>query len=99
MRCDSAAGRAKWAELQRVWETAPLKHTLDGVQVRISGYVVPLAGDMHGLTELLLVPYFDACIHSPPPPANQVVWVRLRTPASGLAPPAIGPRDQWLCDS
>ena len=27
-------------------------------------------------TEFLLVPYFGACIHVPPPPSNQIVHVR-----------------------
>ena len=30
------------------------------------------------------MPYFGACIHTPPPPANQIIWVRLREPARGV---------------
>ena len=37
-----------------------------------------------GLREFLLVPYFGACIHTPPPPANQIVHVRSQTPVKGL---------------
>ncbi len=29
----------------------------------------------------LLVPYFGACIHVPPPPPNQIVFVRMRAGA------------------
>jgi uncharacterized protein len=50
---------------------------LDGAAVKIPGYVVPIhvAGD--GLvSEFLLVPYVGACIHVPPPPPNQIVYVR-----------------------
>ena len=36
------------------------------------------------MREFLLVPYFGACIHSPPPPANQIVYVVPATPAKGL---------------
>ncbi len=51
---------------------------LDGVEIRIPGYVVPLELDPSGLvTELFLVPYFGACIHVPPPPPNQIVFVRI----------------------
>ncbi|MFJ1254874.1 DUF3299 domain-containing protein [Cupriavidus sp. CuC1] len=30
------------------------------------------------------MPYFGACIHVPPPPANQVVHVRTRQPLRGM---------------
>jgi uncharacterized protein len=36
---------------------------------------VPLDDAKSGLKEFLLVPYFGACIHTPPPPANQIVHV------------------------
>lgn len=50
----------------------------DGEPVRISGYVVPLAMDEKGIvTEFFLVPYFGACIHVPPPPPNQIVYVKM----------------------
>lgn len=49
---------------------------LDGQQVRIPGFIVPLELDDGGLvTEFFLVPYFGACIHVPPPPPNQMVYV------------------------
>lgn len=80
LRDDTPAARARWAALQTAWESAPLRHDLDGVEVRLAGYLVPLEGNRQGLTEFLLVPYYGSCIHSPPPPANQVVWVRLQTP-------------------
>ena len=43
--------------------------------MRIPGFVVPLEDSKDGLKEFLLVPYFGACIHSPPPPANQIIHV------------------------
>lgn len=49
---------------------------LDGKLVSIAGFVVPL--DFSGrdeLTGFLLVPYFGACIHYPPPPPNQIIYV------------------------
>ncbi|MFC3095298.1 DUF3299 domain-containing protein [Alteromonas sediminis] len=55
---------------------APLVESLDGEIVRIPGFVVPLEGSADSTTEFLLVPYFGACIHVPPPPSNQIVYVK-----------------------
>jgi len=53
---------------------APVVEALDGVQVKLPGYIVPLdMSDEGRVTEFLLVPYFGACIHVPPPPSNQIV--------------------------
>jgi hypothetical protein len=49
---------------------------LDGKRVRIGGYVVPLDFDATKVKEFLLVPFVGACIHVPPPPPNQLVYVR-----------------------
>ncbi|MFC3122466.1 DUF3299 domain-containing protein [Agaribacter flavus] len=59
---------------------APLVENLDGEFVKIPGFVVPLEGDTTGMTEFLLVPYFGACIHVPPPPSNQIVYVKFSEP-------------------
>jgi len=53
---------------------APVVEALDDVQVKLPGYIVPLDMSEEGrVTEFLLVPYFGACIHVPPPPSNQIV--------------------------
>ena len=57
-------------------DNAPTVGGLDGSAVRIPGYVVPLDTVNGALKEFLLVPYFGACIHVPPPPSNQVILVR-----------------------
>jgi hypothetical protein len=49
---------------------------LDGKRVRIGGYVVPLDFDATKVKEFLLVPFVGACIHVPPPPPNQIVYVK-----------------------
>ena len=54
---------------------------LDGQTVRIPGYVLPLEFAGTKVTEFLLVPWFGACIHTPPPDANQIVHVKLDKPA------------------
>lgn len=58
----------------------------NGMVVRIPGYIVPLDTSGAGVTAFILVPYVGACIHVPPPPANQLVFVTTTTPyeSSGL---------------
>jgi uncharacterized protein len=52
---------------------------LEGKEIRIPGFVVPLELDDAGnVTEFFLVPYFGACIHVPPPPPNQMLYVRMK---------------------
>ncbi|MEO0398872.1 MAG: DUF3299 domain-containing protein [Pseudomonadota bacterium] len=49
---------------------------LDGAHIRIPGFVLPFEYSADGkIEEFLLVPYFGACIHTPPPPPNQIVYV------------------------
>ncbi|MEB0041912.1 MULTISPECIES: DUF3299 domain-containing protein [unclassified Pseudomonas] len=56
--------------------SAPVVKSLDGQHIRLPGYIVPLEVTEEGrVTEFLLVPYFGACIHVPPPPSNQIVYV------------------------
>lgn len=51
---------------------------LDGQSVKLPGFIVPLDIGKDGLVaEFFLVPYFGACIHVPPPPPNQIVYVRM----------------------
>ena len=57
-------------------KSAPVVPDLDGQRVRIPGFVVPLDHDGTKVSSFLLVPYFGACIHVPPPPANQIVYVQ-----------------------
>lgn len=49
---------------------------LNGQTVSIGGYVVPLDFDSTKVKEFLLVPFVGACIHVPPPPANQIIYVK-----------------------
>jgi len=50
---------------------------LNGQQVRMPGYALPLEYSDKKITEFLLVPWVGACIHTPPPPPNQIVYVKL----------------------
>ena len=50
---------------------------MNGRDIRIGGYPVPLEADAKGNSTLFfLVPYPGACIHVPPPPPNQLILVR-----------------------
>lgn len=62
--------------MSQVEPNAPLVEALNGQYVKIPGFVVPLTGDSDNITEFLLVPYFGACVHVPPPPSNQIVYVK-----------------------
>jgi hypothetical protein len=71
-------------KMRQAWDEAPVNAELVGQQVRIPGFVVPLEDSKEGLKEFLLVPYFGACIHSPPPPANQIIHVLPNPPVKGV---------------
>jgi len=54
---------------------------LHGLMLRIPGFIVPLDLDTAGrVLAFFLVPYYGACIHVPPPPPNQIVYVRASKP-------------------
>jgi hypothetical protein len=54
---------------------AAIRTELDGQKIRIAGYMTPVGFGDTNITEFLLVPYVGACIHVPPPPANQIIYV------------------------
>jgi len=57
---------------------------LNGLKARIAGFVIPLEKNGEIVTEFLLVPYFGACIHTPPPAQNQLIHVRVLHATLGL---------------
>lgn len=69
-----------WSTLKTLnASTAPSPaRALDKKTVTVPGFMVPLEDDADTVTEFLLVPYAGACIHVPPPPPNQMIYVRLR---------------------
>ncbi len=67
-----------------------IREDLDGKVVRIAGFVTPLGFSGTNISEFLLVPFVGACIHVPPPPANQIVYVadvKNYRPSGGLLYP------------
>jgi uncharacterized protein len=81
--------RIDWSVLRRLnphtGEAPEELRRLDGRAVAIPGYAVPLEDDAGRVSEMLLVPYFGACIHTPPPPGNQMVMVTMK--GSAVATP------------
>lgn len=70
-------GLKQKGKLPQVMFSTKTVAALDGKQIRLGGYPVPLENDAKGrVTEFFLVPYPGACIHVPPPPPNQIVLVR-----------------------
>ncbi|HRH81422.1 MAG TPA: DUF3299 domain-containing protein [Thiobacillaceae bacterium] len=61
--------------LKASWNAAPANPAMAGKPIRIPGFMVPLEWGKQEVKEFLLVPYFGACIHVPPPPSNQVIHV------------------------
>ncbi len=76
--------QALYDRLRQIWDAAPTVPAMNGQRVRLPGFIVPLDGDADGLASFLLVPYFGACIHTPPPPANQIVHVVPARPVRGF---------------
>jgi uncharacterized protein len=70
--------------LRKKWDSAPIDTTYIDQPIRIAGYAVTLDANKKQISEFLLVPYFGACIHLPPPPANQTILVKLQKPISKL---------------
>ncbi|GAA5189224.1 DUF3299 domain-containing protein [Ferrimonas gelatinilytica] len=65
------SGPASWVQPQ-----GQVVAELDGQTIKLPGFIVPLEGDETHVTEFLLVPYFGACVHVPPPPTNQLIYVK-----------------------
>ncbi len=62
---------------QQALVSTRVKSEMDGRAVRIPGFIVPI--EFNGeqtITEFFLVPYFGACLHMPPPPPNQIIYVK-----------------------
>jgi hypothetical protein len=69
-----------WSTLKTLNATQPhsAASALNNQVVSVPGFMVPLEDDADQVTEFLLVPFAGACIHVPPPPPNQMVYVKLQ---------------------
>ncbi len=66
-----------YEELQAEYDNQPVNPDAASDDIYLAGFVAALTYDGDLITEFLLVPYFGACIHVPPPPANQTILVKL----------------------
>lgn len=57
-----------------------MNEALNGAYIKMPGYIIPWDVTSAGVTSFILVPYVGACIHVPPPPPNQLVFVTTETP-------------------
>lgn len=71
-------------KIRKMWDNAPTDPSLAGAKVRLPGFAIPLEKKGDKVSEFLLVPYFGACIHTPPPPANQIIHVVTKKPVRNL---------------
>ena len=69
-------GMKRFEAFKQRLQSAPVVAELNGELISLPGFALPLEGDGEITREFLLVPYFGACIHVPPPPSNQIVLVR-----------------------
>jgi len=49
-----------------------------GKEITIKGFMMPLDYDSKTVVEFLFMPYVPSCMHVPPPPANQLVLVKMK---------------------
>lgn len=70
-------------------ESSGVRSDWNGQIVRLPGFIVPIDYSGAGVTAFILVPFVGACVHVPPPPANQLVFVTTQDPyeSSGMFEP------------
>ena len=68
---------ALYEKVMEELNNAPLNEKLKDSYIKLPGFIAPLDQDGESINEFLLVPYFGACVHSPPPPLNQTVYVKV----------------------
>ena len=79
-------GEGELDELNDTWRpifdanATKLNPALDGAYIKMPGFIVPIDVTTKGVTSFILVPYVGACIHTPPPPPNQLVFVTTKRP-------------------
>lgn len=77
---DGLMARRKELGEQKRARAYAVNSALDGQVVRMPGYLLPLEFAGKQVTEFLLVPWVGACVHTPPPPPNQIVYVKADKP-------------------
>lgn len=65
-----------YGKIQAELDNAPINEALNGKKVKLAGFIAPLENTDGKVSDFLLVPFFGACIHAPPPPVNQTILVQ-----------------------
>ncbi|WP_439104806.1 DUF3299 domain-containing protein [Celeribacter marinus] len=79
-------GEGEMDERNDIWRpifdsnATKLNPALDGAYIKMPGFIIPIDLTSAGVNSFVLVPYTGACIHTPPPPPNQLVFVTTITP-------------------
>lgn len=79
-------GEGEVDELNDTWNpiydanAIKLNEDLNQAYIKMPGYIIPFDFSAEGVTSFMLVPYVGACLHTPPPPANQLVMVDTQQP-------------------
>ena len=81
-------GEGEMDELNDYWRpiydanATKLNPALNDAYIKIPGFIIPIDLSTAGVTKFVLVPYVGACIHTPPPPPNQLIFVSTLVPWS-----------------
>jgi hypothetical protein len=61
---------------QQALVSTRIKPVVNNAPIKIAAFIVPLGfDDEQNVTQFFMVPYYGACIHLPPPPPNQTIYV------------------------
>lgn len=77
---DDPRAEIELEKMRAAFNEAPVQEKINGKKISIMGFLVPLDVADGNIKEFLLVPFFGACIHVPPPPANQLIHVLVDKP-------------------
>jgi len=62
---------------QKALSSVRVIESYNNKKLRIPGFIVPLESEEgKRISEFFIVPYFGACLHMPPPPPNQIIYVK-----------------------
>jgi uncharacterized protein len=92
LRDDDPRAREWLQQAIELGREAPPARQMAGRELRIAGFALPLARRGEDLTRFLITPYQGACVHTPPPPANQAIVVSAAPPL----PAALAPYRLWV---
>lgn len=67
------------ARFQAALKSSRVVDAFNNINIRLPGFVVPIeSNEEQRVTSFFIVPYFGACLHMPPPPPNQIIYVETK---------------------